>query len=52
MRQHWSEMGWNNDTLLTLHGAFISHESLDDELEEYLQKRANEEQEECGDDTD
>ena len=44
---HWGDMGWNDDTERKLTKRFITSKGLDDELDEYLQGIADDENEEA-----
>lgn len=42
-----SRMGWSDETLMGLIADFIGEKKLSDDLVEFLDKKANEEDEEC-----
>lgn len=43
---HWTDQGWNDLTRLNLAERFIHEKKLGDDYEDFLQKVANEENEE------
>lgn len=47
---HWTRMGWNDRTMLQLLNRFIEEECLYDEMDTFLQRIANEEQDACEED--
>ena len=46
MVSDWQEMGWNASTKLALMHQFVESRTLVEELDDYLQAQADEEQEE------
>lgn len=49
---HWEDQGWNDESMVMLLNQFISEKKLGGELEDYLQKVADEENSQLEDDED